>query len=627
MTPLRRILGMAGPFRGAFSGAALFYVLYTVVSLVSLGMIIPVLDVILVPEGAQEAKYFPVGWGDMSAQDWVAHYVAQAVARYGSLGTLWRVSVAAFGLFILKNSFRYIALWHMATLRTGITAALRQALHQKVMRLTPATMQESRKGDILARASTDVTEIEWAILTGLELLVREPLVILGSLIVLVVMSAKLTLLLLVVGPLAAWLLNRVSKHLKRKSSTAQDRLGQVISALEESISGLRIVQAFQAEEYQQKRFDRVNQGAFAATREVHRRRDLASPLSELIGVFALLLILFYGGREVLLGHGLTGATLVAYLLFFYQLIPAFKSVSMALYNLQKGNAAADRLFEVLDLPENIQDAPVTQPWRPEPDGPKHIEFRQVTYTYPGASQPAVQNVSFRLERGQTVALVGPSGGGKTTLIHLLMRSIDPSEGGVFVDGIPLAPYQHLPGAEHEMATPPMSVFDLRAALALVTQDAFLFHGTPLENIAFGDAQPDVDRAFRAAKNAQATAFIEALPQGWDTVLGEGGTSLSGGQRQRMALARALYRQAPVLLLDEATSALDAENERLVQQALEAASSGRTTLVVAHRLATVQKADVIVVIHEGHIVEQGDHIELLGQGGLYASLVQNQMFVE
>ncbi len=270
---------MAGAFRGAFSGAALFYVLYTLVSLVSLGMIIPVLDVILVPEGAQEVKHFPAV-GGMNAQDWVAHYVAQAVARYGSLGTLWRVSLAAFGLFILKNAFRYIALWHMATLRTGITAALRQALHQKVMRLTPATMQESRKGDVLARASTDVTEIEWAILTGLELLVREPLVILGSLIVLVVMSAKLTLLLLVVGPLAAWLLNRVSKHLKRKSSTAQDRLGQVISALEESISGLRILQAFQAEEYQQKRFEQVNQGAFSATREVHRRRDLASPLSE-----------------------------------------------------------------------------------------------------------------------------------------------------------------------------------------------------------------------------------------------------------------------------------------------------------------------------------------------------------
>ncbi len=614
---------MAGAYRGAFSGAALFYVLYTVVSLVSLGMIIPVLDVILVPEGAQEVRHFPAGWGDMNAQDWVAHYVAQAVSRYGSLGTLWRVSVAAFGLFILKNAFRYIALWHMATLRTGITATLRQALHQKVMRLSPATMQESRKGDILARSSTDVTEIEWAILTGLELLVREPLVILGSLIVLVVMSAKLTLLLVVVGPLAAWLLNRVSKHLKRKSSTAQDRLGQVLSALEESISGLRILQAFQAEAYQQNRFEQVNQGAFSATRDVHRRRDLASPLSELIGVFALLLILFYGGREVLLGHGLTGATLVAYLLFFYQLIPAFKSVSMALYNLQKGNAAAERLFEVLDLTETLRDPDVTEAWTCPANGPETIEFRNLHFTYPGASRPALQNFNLTIERGQTVALVGPSGGGKSTLIHLALRAMDPDQGGIFLEGHPIAPYRGEAHEAHEIQRPPMPLQDLRAAMGLVTQDPILFHGTALENIALGDASPDLDRAKKAAKDAQALAFIEDLPGGWNHILAEGGQSLSGGQRQRMALARALYRNAPILLLDEATSALDAENERLVQEALDAASSGRTTLVVAHRLATVQKADRILVLDQGQIVEDGNHPQLLAKGGLYATLVQTQ----
>lgn len=624
MTPLRRILGMAGAFRGAFSGAALFYVLYTLVSLVSLGMIIPVLDVILSAGSSSPGEVaMPSMPTTASIQDWISHFVGRAVSKYGPLGTLGRVSVAAMGLFFLKNGFRYAALWNMSTLRTGISSMLRNALHEKLLHLAPATVHEKRKGDILARASNDVNEVEWAILTGLELLVREPLVILGSLIVLLAMSAKLTLILLIIGPLAAWLLQLVSKRLKRKSTLAQDRLGEVLSAIEESLSGLRILQAFQAESYQSSRFAQINERAFHATREVHRRRDLASPLSELIGVGALLLILFYGGREVLQGDGLTGPTLVAYLLFFYQLIPAFKSVSMALYNLQKGNAAAERLFAILDLPETLRDPEHTESWECPPHGPKTIEFRDIHYSYPGASHPALKGLHLHIGQGQTIALVGPSGGGKSTVVNLLLRAMDPDSGGIFIDGRPISACYKDPQDPQEIAQLPMPMKDLRSAMGLVTQDPILFQGTALENIALGDPKPNLERAKKAAQEAQAIGFIEDLPKGWDHIIAEGGQSLSGGQRQRMALARALYRNAPILLLDEATSALDAENERLVQEALEAASAGRTTLVVAHRLATVQKADRIIVLDQGKVVEEGDHRTLMANGGLYFTLVQTQ----
>lgn len=625
MTPLRRIFQLARPFHQALGSSALFYVLYTLVSLFSLGMIIPVLEVIL---GAGESISLPSenmgnamapAMGGQGFQAWIAFFVAQWVQQYGALGTLVRVCMGAMGLFLAKNVFRYAALWNMATLRTGITATLRGSLHSKILALAPGTVSEKRKGDILARASNDVTEVEWAILTGLELLVREPLVILGSLAILLAMSWKLTLILLIIAPLAGALLQWVSKRLKRKSSIAQDRLGDVLSAMEESLSGLRILQAFQAESYQHQRFDKVNQQAFEATRGVHRRRDLASPLSELIGVMALLLILFFGGREVLAGGGLTGATLVAYLLFFYQLIPAFKSVSMALYNVQKGSAAAERLFDIMDLPEEIVDPPQTNAWTCPSDGPVHIQFDQVHFTYPGAQKPAIDGLSLQVNRGETVALVGPSGGGKTTLINLLMRAMDPTAGQIRIDDLPLTKSKDRP------QDAPISLKAWRVSLALVTQDAFLFDINALENIALGDPQPNQARAREAAKAAQALAFIEALPEKWVTPLGEGGCKLSGGQRQRMALARAIYRAAPVLLLDEATSALDAENERLVQQALEAASQGRTTLVVAHRLSTVQRADRIIVLDNGQMVEEGTHTALMSKQGLYANLVQTQMF--
>ena len=609
MTALRRFLDLARPFKGALGWTALFYLLYTLVSLFSLGMIIPVLEVILNGDQASSASSTLSSLPADSFQTWLSNAVGRGVNHYGALGMLWRVCVGAMGLFGLKNLFRFGALWNMGTLRTGISTLLRQQLHDKILTLSPSTVSEKRKGDLLARASTDVTEVEWAILTGLELLVREPIVILGSLTLLVLMSWKLTLVLLFVAPVAGVLLQGVSKRLKRKSTEAQTRLGEVLSTLEETLTGLRVLQAFQAESQQSQRFAAINDQAFRSTRSVHRRRDLASPLSELIGVAALLIILFYGGREVLQGHGLSGATLVAYLLFFYQLIPAFKSVSMALYNVQKGRAAADRLFEVLSLPSGLPLSPAPHPWTCPDQGPATLAFESVTYTYPGATQPALYDFSLTLQRGQTIALVGPSGGGKTTLIHLLLRAMDPTQGCITVDGTPL---------------PDLPLSDWRKALALVTQDAILFNANALDNITLGDPHPDKARAQAAAQKAQALAFIEAQPEGWASLLGEGGGKLSGGQRQRMALARALYRDAPVLLLDEATSALDAENERLVQEALEEACKGRTTVVVAHRLATVQRADCIVVVDQGRVVQKGSHAELMAQGGLYATLVKTQI---
>lgn len=609
----RRIFQLAKPYYGALTRTVGLYLVFTVLSLVGIGMVIPVLDIIL---GGTESQIMarPVALNDVdSLQAWLAYWVTQGVTAYGAMGMLWRVCVATLSLFILKNLTRYAALWNMATVRSGISAEFRRGVHDALLRLSPVQLGQKRRGDIMSRASADVTEVEWAVLTGLELIVREPLIILGTLAILLAMSMKFTLFILLVAPIAAWLLNRVSKRLKRKSSLAQDALGHTLSVLEATLSGLRTLQVFQAEGRRAEQFAGVNRDAMRAAQSVQRRRDLASPISEIIGVTTLLVILWFGGQVVLIDGALTGAALVGYVLFFYQLIPSFRAISMALYNIQKGGAAADRLFEVMDSQSDIQDPSQVAQTAMTAAGPSTIAWDNVSVRYPGREDWALQDFSAEIQRGQTVALVGPSGGGKSTLANLLVRALDPSRGQVTLDGIP---------AWSDDAAA-WSLKDLRSQFAVVSQDPVIFNDSALANIALGDAAPDRARAKAAADAARATEFIESI--GWETPLGDGGGQLSGGQRQRLALARALYRNAPVLILDEATSALDAENEKLIQEAMDSAMRDRTTVVIAHRLATIQHADRILVVDGGRLVASGTHQELMDQGGLYAQLVQTQTF--
>ena len=589
------------------------YLVFTVLSLVGIGMVIPVLDIIL---GGTEAQIMarPADLeGVDSLQAWLAYWVTQGVVTYGAMGMLWRVCVATLSLFVLKNLARYGALWNMATVRSGVSSEFRRGVHDALLRLSPVQLGQKRRGDIMSRASADVTEVEWAVLTGLELIVREPLIILGTLAILLAMSVKFTLFILIVAPVAAWLLNRVGKRLKRKSTLAQDALGRTLSVLEATLGGLRTLQVFQAEGRRAAQFAGVNRDAMRAAQSVQRRRDLASPISEIIGVTTLLVILWFGGQVVLIDGTLTGAALVGYVLFFYQLIPSFRAISMAVYNIQKGGAAADRLFEVMDSVSDIQDPQHIAEVKLAHGGPEVIAWDQVSVRYPGREEFALQDFSAQIKRGDTVALVGPSGGGKSTLANVLVRALDPTSGQVVLDGIPA----------WSVDQPAWSLRDLRSQFAVVSQDPVIFNDSALANIALGDAAPDRARAKAAADAARATKFIESI--GWETDLGDGGGQLSGGQRQRLALARALYRDAPVLILDEATSALDAENEKLIQEAMDSAMKDRTTLVIAHRLSTIQHADQILVVDGGRLIASGTHQELMDQKGLYAQLVQTQTF--
>jgi len=616
MESFYRILRFGKSNSSAAWAAVLCYIIYTLFQLAGIGMIIPVMDIIL-NNGSQFEIQQDTSLELKGLQDWINSIVNQGILRFGSFGVLWRTCLISFGLFLAKNIFRYSALWQMASLRGGITAKLREALHHKILKISPGKLSENRKGDLLARASSDVTEIEYAVLAGLEIIVREPLVILGSLAILFSMSVPLTIFVLCIASIAAFLLQLVSKRLKRKSNIAQGKLGMVLSALEESISGLRVIQAYQAESRQRYHFEKSNNAAERIQVSVFRRRDLASPISEIIGVSTLLLILLYGGMQSLDGQGMSGAALIGFALFFYQLIPSFKSISNGLYNVQKGSAAADRLFEILDKEEDLKDSSNIIKGQNLKSGIDSIQWDCVSLKYPDASGFALENFSAKVNRGETIAIVGPSGGGKTSLINLLIRAIDPSSGSVRLNNVPI---WHKDEASWKIS-------EVRSMFSLVTQDPVIFQASVSDNISLGDSNPDKKKIAMAAAAAQAMEFIDVLPGGLSCILKEGGTSLSGGQKQRIALARAMYRDSDVLLLDEATSALDTENEARIQKALDAAAINRTTIIVAHRLATIQKADRILVVDQGKLVESGKHSELISRSGLYSQLVKTQTFAD
>jgi subfamily B ATP-binding cassette protein MsbA len=463
-----------------------------------------------------------------------------------------------------------------------------------------------------------MTEVEWSMLNTLELVVREPLLILGSLTILLSMSPRLTLFLLLVLPLSFTLIQTVGKSLKRSSVQAQSQLGRALALLDETLSGLRVVQAFRAERLLTASFERASEATRATATRVLRKKDASSPLSEFLGASILLMVIWYGGRLVLDEKSLSGSALMGYVLFFYQLIPAFKALTHAFYAIQRGNAAAERIFEVLDWPDELPDpaAAADAPNEEEAHGAgapapvfaSELNWNNVWVRYPESDSPAVQGITARVGKGQTVALVGPSGGGKTTLLNLLPRFLDPSEGSVTVDGVDV---RHWPKER------------VRSLFGLVSQDSFLFHDTVWANLTLGKPNATLEEVEDAARAAQAHEFITALPDGYQTLVGEAGTRFSGGQKQRLAIARALLAKPQILLLDEATAALDAENERAVQAALDVLLQGTTAVVVAHRLSTVQHADCILVVDAGQLVESGTHEELIRRDGLYARLVRSQ----
>lgn len=530
------------------------------------------------------------------------------VATQGKSGALVALCIGIVCVALIKNLVGYLALFSLATIRTGISRDLRRKLYDKVLSLPVGWFTDARKGDVISRMTNDLMEVEFSIIGTIEILFKSPVMIIVSLTTLFVLSWELTLFALIFLPFSGYLISRIAKSLKHAAKHGKEHLGALISVIEETLGGMRIVQGFNAQPAFRARFAESNEAYFREMRRLYKREYLSSPVSELVSLTVMAVLLWFGGGLVLRGEGgLSGEWFIGYLVVFSQIIPPARAFSDGWFRIQKGAASLDRLDEILQEP-----AQVAEPSHPVAfDGLRDgITFEGVSFRYQAGGEKVLEGFNLRIEKGETVALVGPSGSGKTTVAHLLARFADPTEGQILVDGVPLTQ---------------VTTLDWRAHLGLVTQDAVLFNDTVAANVMLGTSSND-SRLQEALESAHASDFVAAMTEGANAMVGEGGGRLSGGQRQRISIARALYKDPPLLILDEATSALDTESELAVQGAIHHLMAGRTSLVIAHRLSTIRHADRIVVMDGGRIAEQGRHDELMERPqGLYRRLVELQEF--
>ena len=595
------------PYKKQLAMNVIFNILAALLTLFSFALIIPILEMLF---GINTATYSYTPWGSASIDKVVVnnfyYYVQTIIATSGKSTALACIAATLVVMTGLKTGAAYMAAYFMISLRTGVVRDLRAMIYNKMVSLPIGFFSSERKGDVMARMSGDVTEVENSVMMSLDMMFKNPIMIVVCLAMMLFVSWQLTLFVFVLLPIAGLVMGRVGKYLKRVSLEQQNQLGTIMSNIEETISGLRIIKAFNAEGKVKHRFAGENEKYRNISRRMNRRYELAHPMSEFLGTATIAIVLWFGGTLILGGtSAITAPKFIYYMVIFYSIINPAKDFSKASYNIQRGLASMQRIDKIMNA-EN----PITDPEHPIEltTFKQGIKYKDVRFRYEDAW--VIDGVSIDIPCGKTVALVGQSGSGKTTIADLLPRFYDVNEGNITIDGVDLRNYR---------------VADLRGLMGNVSQEAILFNDSFYNNIAFGVENATREEVEQAARIANAYNFIMATEQGFDTNIGDRGCKLSGGQRQRISIARAILKNPPILILDEATSALDTESEHLVQEALDKLMHGRTTLVIAHRLSTIKNADLIVVMHEGKVVEQGRHDELIALGGTYKHLVDMQKF--
>ena len=598
-----RILKYVKPYLG-FAGLNIFFnILNILFSLVSITMIIPFLGLLF---GTQQKVYNPIdlSFSAISVKENFYALITNIIDDKGKVEALVFVCVLILVMFFCRNLCRYLALYFLSPIRNGVVCDLRNDLNKKIISLPISYFTEKRKGDITARMTTDLVEIEWSVMSSLEMFFKDPLNIIIFLITLIIISPKLTLFVIILFPITGFLIALIGKSLKKSSEKGQSKMGVLLSIIDENLSGLRIIKAFDSEKMIHKKFEKESADYKNIMTRLLRKKDLSSPMSEFLSTMVMIVVMWFGGKLVLSGTStLSPEEFIGYIAIFSQLIPPAKSFTSAYYFIQKGSASAARIYQILDTENEIKDAKNAKTIS---EFKSEISFAGVTFSYENIQ--VLKNINLSIKKGETVALVGQSGSGKSTLADLIARFYDVKIGEVKIDG-------------ENIKT--LKITDVRTLMGIVNQESILFNDSILNNILLGNPAATKKEVESAAKVANAHEFIMQTNKGYDTNIGDSGVKLSGGQKQRISIARAILKNPPILILDEATSSLDTQSEKLVQDALNNLMKNRTSIVIAHRLSTIQHADKIIILHEGKVVEEGTHKELLTNNKYYKKLYDLQ----
>ena len=574
-------------------------------SLVSFVMLIPFLNLLFGKEELVLTRPV-IQFNAESLIDYLNYFISKIIIENGKVDALIFICVFLLTSFFLRNLSRFLAMFFLAKVRVNAVRDIRNEIYHKILILPLSYFNQRRKGDIMSRITTDVQEIDVSIMHYLEIIFRDPITIIAYYVTMMIMSPELTFFVTILLPMTGYVIGVIGRNLRKESKVGQARFSGLLSVVEETIGGLRIIKAFTAIGFSDMRFRELNRNYSRLMVKIFRTRDLSSPMSEFLSSVVIIIVLWYGGRLVLGNSGtISAAVFITYILIFSQIIPPAKTFATGYYSIQKGIASAERVFEILDAEEVILEN--ANPVRID-DFKNEIEYRDVSFNY--ETDDVLSHVSVVIPKGKIIALVGPSGGGKSTFVDLLPRFYDTVGGEILLDGVNIRDYR---------------IDDLRSLMAIVTQESILFNDTVYNNIVFGKPGVTEESVIAAAKVANAHEFIMAMEEGYETNIGDRGAKLSGGQRQRLSIARAILRNPPILILDEATSSLDSESERLVQDALLKVMKDRTSIVIAHRLSTIKFADEIIVLEKGKIVESGNHEQLIQAGGLYKRLHDLQTF--